>query len=119
MIELHLNEKEAQVLLQMIDLSVKSQGLAAAEAGLHLAKKITEPVAARSDAPQQTEDVGEVINACGECEPCKDCEPCEECSLCAEEKALGIMEPSDSCNQEQQWCYSCDRPAVVCVCENR
>jgi len=38
--QLELNLNEAQVLLSLIDLAVKSAGLQAAEAGLHLAKKI-------------------------------------------------------------------------------
>jgi len=37
-----LNEQEATALLQLIDVAVKAQGMSAAEAGLHLSKKIQE-----------------------------------------------------------------------------
>jgi hypothetical protein len=41
-INVSLTLNEAQVLVQLIDIAVKSQGLAAAEAGLVLTKKIQE-----------------------------------------------------------------------------
>jgi hypothetical protein len=41
-INVSLTVNEAQVLVQLIDIAVKSQGLAAAEAGLVLTKKIQE-----------------------------------------------------------------------------
>jgi len=43
-ISLPLTNQEAQVLIQMIDLAVKSQGLLAAEAGVVLSKRIHEAV---------------------------------------------------------------------------
>lgn len=38
--ELQLDDQEAQVLINLIDIAVKSQGLAAAEAGLHFVNTI-------------------------------------------------------------------------------
>ena len=40
MITISLSQNEAQVLLQLIDIAVKAQGIAAAEAGVVLTKKI-------------------------------------------------------------------------------
>lgn len=40
MINLSLNENEAKVLLNLIDISVKATGIQAAEAGLHFSKMI-------------------------------------------------------------------------------
>lgn len=41
-ININLTTNEAQILIQLIDIAVKSQGLAAAEAGVILSKKIQE-----------------------------------------------------------------------------
>lgn len=49
-IEITLQENEANVLLQLIDIAVKSQGLQVAEAGSFIATKIQEQ--AKSQLPQ-------------------------------------------------------------------
>ena len=41
-----LNQQEANALLQIIDVAVKAQGMSAAEAGVHLTKKIQEAFSA-------------------------------------------------------------------------
>lgn len=40
--KLELNAHEAQILINLIDIAVKSSGLAAAEAGAYFSKKITD-----------------------------------------------------------------------------
>lgn len=53
-IKLTLQENEANALLQLIDVAVKSQGLQVAEAGSFLATKISEQ--AKAQIPQQEEE---------------------------------------------------------------
>ena len=50
-----LNEQEAQALLQLIDVAVKAQGMSAAEAGVHLSKKIHEAFAEEPQVVTQEE----------------------------------------------------------------
>ena len=52
-IDLNITVNEAQVLVQLIDIAVKTQGLRAAEAGFFLAKKIEEKVTEKTQANQQ------------------------------------------------------------------
>jgi hypothetical protein len=52
-IDLNFTINEAQVLVQLIDIAVKTQGLRAAEAGLFLAKKIEEKVGEKTQSTQQ------------------------------------------------------------------
>jgi hypothetical protein len=52
-IDLNLTINEAQVLVQLIDIAVKTQGLRAAEAGFVLAKKIEEKVTEKAQTTQQ------------------------------------------------------------------
>lgn len=51
-VKVSLTVNEAQVLVQLIDIAVKSQGLAAAEAGLVLTKKIQDSL------PKEQEQTG-------------------------------------------------------------
>jgi hypothetical protein len=55
-ISIEYNLNEAQVLLQLIDIAVKSQGLRAAEAAVVLAKKVEEKLAAANPAPAPTQE---------------------------------------------------------------
>ncbi len=55
-IVIEFNTNEAQVLLQLIDIAVKSQGLRAAEAAVILAKKVEEKLAALNPAPAPAQD---------------------------------------------------------------
>ena len=62
-IKLILQENEANALLQLIDVAVKSQGLQVAEAGSFLATKIQEQAKAQLPAPEapkapETEEQG-------------------------------------------------------------
>ena len=52
-IKLSLQENEANVLLQLIDVAIKAQGLQVAEAGSFLANKITEQVKTQIDPPEE------------------------------------------------------------------
>lgn len=52
-IDLNFTTNEAQVLLQLIDIAVKSQGLRAAEAGFVLAKRIEDKLAEKNPNAQQ------------------------------------------------------------------
>ena len=52
---IELNNEEAQVLLNLIDIAVKSAGLPAAEAALHFSKKIKDAAEAKS-AMEPTND---------------------------------------------------------------
>ena len=52
-IQLSLQENETNVLLQLIDVAIKAQGLQVAEAGSFLASKITEQVKTQIDSPQE------------------------------------------------------------------
>jgi hypothetical protein len=51
MVTISLSENEAQVLLQLIDIAVKAQGIAAAEAGIVLTKKIQEGFKNKTEQP--------------------------------------------------------------------
>ena len=55
-IKLSLQENEANVLLQLIDIAVKAQGLQVAEAGSFLATKIEEQMKEQT-TPQEGEGV--------------------------------------------------------------
>jgi hypothetical protein len=48
--KIELNKEEAQVLVNMIDIAVKSAGLQAAEAGVHFSKLIQAAAKAEEDA---------------------------------------------------------------------
>lgn len=52
-IDLSFTVNEAQVLVQLIDIAVKTQGLRAAEAGFVLAKKIEDKVSEKTQPNQQ------------------------------------------------------------------
>lgn len=52
-IKLSLQENETNVLLQLIDVAIKAQGLQVAEAGSFLANKITEQVKTQIDPPEK------------------------------------------------------------------
>jgi|TARA_R110000824_G_scaffold152591_1_gene323864 hypothetical protein len=52
-IKLSLQENETNVLLQLIDVAIKAQGLQVAEAGSFLANKITEQVKTQIDPPEE------------------------------------------------------------------
>jgi len=54
-IKLTLQENEANALLQLIDVAVKSQGLQVAEAGSFLATKIQEQAKAQLPSPEAPE----------------------------------------------------------------
>lgn len=54
-IKLTLQENEANALLQLIDVAVKSQGLQVAEAGSFLATKIQEQAKAQLPVPEAPE----------------------------------------------------------------
>lgn len=53
-IKITLQENEANALLQLIDVAVKSQGLQVAEAGSFLATKIQEQAKAQLPEPEET-----------------------------------------------------------------
>lgn len=55
MIKLNLTENESQVFMQMLDAAVKSQGLAAAEAGLVLARKVNAAIAESKLSQEKSE----------------------------------------------------------------
>ena len=52
-IKLSLQENETNVLLQLIDVAIKAQGLQVAEAGSFLANKITEQVKTQITPPEE------------------------------------------------------------------
>jgi len=52
-IKISLQENETNVLLQLIDVAIKAQGLQVAEAGSFLANKITEQVKTQIDPPEE------------------------------------------------------------------
>ena len=52
-IKLSLQENETNVLLQLIDVAIKAQGLQVAEAGSFLANKITEQVKTQIAPPEE------------------------------------------------------------------
>jgi hypothetical protein len=52
-IKLSLQENETNVLLQLIDVAIKAQGLQVAEAGSFLANKITEQVKTQIASPEE------------------------------------------------------------------
>lgn len=52
--QIELDDNEAQVLLNLIDIAVKAAGIAAAEAALHFAKKIE--AAKTQSQPQSTKE---------------------------------------------------------------
>ena len=54
-IQITLQENEANALLQLIDVAVKSQGLQVAEAGSFLATKIQEQAKAQLPVPEAPE----------------------------------------------------------------
>lgn len=58
-INITLQENEANVLLQLIDIAVKAQGLQVAEAGSFLATKIREQAQTQLPAPEAQEEVKE------------------------------------------------------------
>lgn len=49
--QIDLTDQEASVLLTIIDIAVKAKGMEAAEAGLHLTRKIQEAAKAKAGAP--------------------------------------------------------------------
>ena len=55
-IKLSLQENETTVLLQLIDVAIKAQGLQVAEAGSFLANKITEEVKTQSAPSEEAEE---------------------------------------------------------------
>jgi len=55
-IKLSLQENETTVLLQLIDIAIKAQGLQVAEAGSFLANKITEEVKTQSAPSEEAEE---------------------------------------------------------------
>ena len=55
-IKLSLQENETNVLLQLIDVAIKAQGLQVAEAGSFLANKITEQVKTQSTSSEEAEE---------------------------------------------------------------
>ena len=55
-IKLSLQENETTVLLQLIDVAIKAQGLQVAEAGSFLANKITEQVKTQSAPSEEAEE---------------------------------------------------------------
>ncbi len=52
-IKISLQENETNVLLQLIDVAIKAQGLQVAEAGSFLANKITEQVKTQITPPEE------------------------------------------------------------------
>lgn len=55
-IKLSLQDNETSVLLQLIDVAIKAQGLQVAEAGSFLANKITEQVKTQSSSSEEAEE---------------------------------------------------------------
>jgi len=55
-INITLQENEANVLLQLIDIAVKAQGLQVAEAGSFLATKIREQAQTQLPKPEEQEE---------------------------------------------------------------
>lgn len=55
MMQIELNDNEAQVLINLIDVAVKSAGLSAAESALHFVKKIQDAKAAAEKTKEQSE----------------------------------------------------------------
>ena len=55
-IKLSLQDNETTVLLQLIDVAIKAQGLQVAEAGSFLANKITEQVKTQSTPSEEVEE---------------------------------------------------------------
>ena len=55
-IKLSLQDNETSVLLQLIDVAIKAQGLQVAEAGSFLANKITEQVKTQSTSSEEAEE---------------------------------------------------------------
>ena len=54
-VKMTFSEQEANVLLQLIDIAIKSQGLQVAEAGSFLATKIREEAQAQLPEPEEAE----------------------------------------------------------------
>tara|TARA_B100000900_G_C20004619_1_gene483168 strand:+ start:319 stop:495 length:177 start_codon:yes stop_codon:yes gene_type:complete len=55
-IKLSLQENETNVLLQLIDVAIKAQGLQVAEAASFLANKITEQAKTQSTSSEEAEE---------------------------------------------------------------
>ena len=50
------NKEEAQILVNLIDIAVRSKGLEAAEAGIYFTKKIKQAVEEPEEVPKKTTD---------------------------------------------------------------
>lgn len=57
MVKLQLDEKQAQVLLQLINIAVRAEGLNAAEAGSFFAKQIQDQLQKEEKEEVEREDV--------------------------------------------------------------
>lgn len=59
MASMELNENEGQVLVNLLNIAVKTAGLDAAEAGLHFKRKIEEAFKPAQASEQNTEELPE------------------------------------------------------------